>query len=133
MNTTGPQSIPTTDLPEVITRYLAAHRVRDTATAVSAFTADAVVTDEGATRHGAAAIGEWLESVASEYTYTTELTGAERADAGHYVAVQHLEGTSPAAPSTCATASPCATDSSRDWPSRSDRRAGRTVPGLLLT
>ncbi|MFI8185172.1 nuclear transport factor 2 family protein [Actinacidiphila glaucinigra] len=95
MNTTGPQSIPTTGLPEVITRYLAAHRVRDTATAVSAFTADAVVTDEGATRHGAAAIGEWLETAAGEYTYTTELTGAERADAHHYVAVQHLEGDFP--------------------------------------
>ncbi|MDX2702308.1 nuclear transport factor 2 family protein [Streptomyces sp. PA03-6a] len=95
MNTTGPQSIPTTGLPEVITRYLAAHRVRDTATALSAFTGDAVVTDEGATRHGTAAIREWLETAATEYTYTTELTGAERADAHHYVAVQHLEGNFP--------------------------------------
>lgn len=95
MNTTGPQPIPTAELPEVITRYLAAHRVRDTATAVSAFTADAVVTDEGATRQGAAAIAQWLETAASEYTYTTELTGAERTDAHHYVAVQHLEGDFP--------------------------------------
>ncbi|MEU4094236.1 nuclear transport factor 2 family protein [Streptomyces sp. NPDC026673] len=95
MSATGLRPIPTADLPEVVTRYLAAHRVRDTATAITAFTGDAVVTDEGATRRGTAAIEEWLATAASEYTYTTELTGAERADARHYVAVQHLEGDFP--------------------------------------
>jgi hypothetical protein len=95
MSTTGPQPVPTADLPEVIARYLAAHRVRDTATALTAFTGDAVVTDEGVTRHGVAAIEDWLNKAASEYTYTTELTGAERSDARHYVATQHLEGDFP--------------------------------------
>ncbi|MEU3984279.1 nuclear transport factor 2 family protein [Streptomyces sp. NPDC026672] len=82
-------------LPEVITRYLEAHRVRDTATALGAFRPDAVVTDDGRTHEGAAAIERWLDKEASEYTYTVELTGAERTDDTHYVAVQHLEGDFP--------------------------------------
>lgn len=95
MNTTGPQPIPATGLPEVISRYLDAHRVRDAATALTAFTDDAVVTDDGKTLRGTAAIADWLENSSSEYTYTTELIGAERVDADHYVAVQHLEGDFP--------------------------------------
>ncbi|MDX3237462.1 nuclear transport factor 2 family protein [Streptomyces sp. ME03-5709C] len=95
MNTTRPRSVPTADLPEVISRYLAAHRVRDTATALAAFTHDAVVTDDGVTVRGTAAIGAWLQRSSSEYTYTTELIGAVRVDARHFVAVQHLEGDFP--------------------------------------
>ncbi|WP_285541153.1 hypothetical protein [Streptomyces lavendulae] len=34
-------------MPQTITRYLRAHRDRDTATAVTAFTGDATVTDDG--------------------------------------------------------------------------------------
>jgi hypothetical protein len=35
------------ELPATITTYLTAHEARDAATAITAFTADAVVTDEG--------------------------------------------------------------------------------------
>ncbi|MEU2832154.1 hypothetical protein ABZ667_26345 [Streptomyces lavendulae] len=51
-----PHTIAPSDLPQTITRYLRAHRDRDTATAVTAFTGDATVTDDGNTYQGATAI-----------------------------------------------------------------------------
>ncbi|MDP9842617.1 hypothetical protein [Streptosporangium lutulentum] len=83
------------ELPETITRYLDAHRVRDTATAIGAFTGDAVVTDDGDTHIGTAAVETWLTRAASEYTYTTRLTEAHRADDTHYTVVNHLKGDFP--------------------------------------
>ena len=79
-------------LPDVITRYLKAHRVHDKATAITAFTGDATVIDDGNTYRGTAAIESWLGKAAAEFTYTSELTGAQRVDATHYVATPHLEG-----------------------------------------
>ena len=43
-------------LPTVVTTYLTAHRTRDVATALAAFTTDAAVTDEGQTVHGRDAV-----------------------------------------------------------------------------
>ena len=82
-------------LPDPIPAYLAAHRARDADAAVSCFTADAVVVDEGHTHRGPDRIRDWSRRAASEYTYTTELTGAERLDDDHYVATHHLEGDFP--------------------------------------
>ncbi|MFE8018232.1 nuclear transport factor 2 family protein [Streptomyces antibioticus] len=82
-------------LPETITRYLAAHQAHDTATALTAFTSDATVTDDGNTYKGATAIEQWLNHVATAYTYTTELTGAQQTDPTHYTATHHLEGNFP--------------------------------------
>lgn len=82
-------------LPAVVTKYLTAHRTRDVATALSAFTADAAVTDEGHTFRGREAIGTWLGSAGGEYTFTTEFTGATTADAAHVDVVQRLEGNFP--------------------------------------
>ncbi|MFD7876906.1 nuclear transport factor 2 family protein [Streptomyces sp. NPDC059766] len=95
MPTDQPQHIAPDALPEVITRYLGAHRVRDTATALGAFHPDATVTDDGKTHQGAPAIETWLTRSASEYTYTTELTEAWKTDPDHYVATHHLEGNFP--------------------------------------
>ncbi|UUN30602.1 nuclear transport factor 2 family protein [Streptomyces sp. FIT100] len=95
MNDTRLRTIPTDALPEVVTRYLAAHRDRDTATAVKAFTGDATVTDEDRTHSGSAEIEAWLDSAAREYTFTTTLTGAQQGDTDHYVAAQRLEGDFP--------------------------------------
>ena len=81
-----------TDLPDVIRGYLTAE---DPDTAVHAFTDDAVVVDEGATHRGAEAVLAWLHRGASEYTYTAELTGVERIDTDHWLAVQHLVGDFP--------------------------------------
>ncbi|MFF8729358.1 nuclear transport factor 2 family protein [Streptomyces sp. NPDC015171] len=95
MHIDQPQDIAPDALPEVITRYLDAHRAHDTATALGAFHPDATVTDEGRTHRGAPAIAAWLTRSAGEYTYTTELTGARKADPDHYVATHHLEGDFP--------------------------------------
>lgn len=82
-------------LPGVVTEYLTAHRERDAGTAITAFTHDATVTDDGETYTGAAAIESWLNRSASEYTYTTVLTGVHSIDASHYTAVHRLEGDFP--------------------------------------
>ncbi|MEV7323443.1 nuclear transport factor 2 family protein [Streptomyces sp. NPDC093970] len=95
MPTGQPQHIAPDALPEVVTRYLDAHRVRDTPGALAAFHPDATVTDDGRTYRGAAAIESWLTRAAGEYTYTSELTAALKADQDHYVATHHLEGDFP--------------------------------------
>ncbi|MET8580157.1 nuclear transport factor 2 family protein [Streptomyces collinus] len=83
------------DLPAVITRYLAAHRVHDTATAVTTFTDDATVTDDGNTYQGGTAIERWLDRSATEFTYTVQLTNVHQTDTAHYIATHHLEGDFP--------------------------------------
>ncbi|MFD4865457.1 nuclear transport factor 2 family protein [Streptomyces sp. NPDC058412] len=90
-----PHTIAPSDLPTTITRYLRAHRDHDTATAVTAFTGDATVTDDGKTYQGAPAIERWLDHAATEFTYTIELTDAQQIDPAHYVATHHLEGNFP--------------------------------------
>lgn len=82
-------------LPEVVIRYLKAHAAHDTAVAVSAFTGDATVIDDGNTYEGTAAIADWLGRSATEFTYATRLIGARRSDATHCVATQRLEGDFP--------------------------------------
>ena len=90
-----PQGIAPDALPQVITHYLDAHRAHDTASAVTAFTRDATVIDDGNTYEGTAAIERWLSRAATEFTYTINLTGAQRTDATHYIATHHLEGNFP--------------------------------------
>jgi ketosteroid isomerase-like protein len=82
-------------LPTVVTTYLSAHRTRDVTTAISCFTADAAVTDEGETVHGRDAIEGWLRDAGSEYTFTTEFTGATTTDTAHVDVVARLEGDFP--------------------------------------
>jgi len=82
------------ELPPTITTYLTAHEARDAATAITAFTDDAVVTDEGHTYRGRDDINDWLLHAASGFTFTTEFVGATR-DAEHIDVVQHLEGDFP--------------------------------------
>ncbi|MDT3439568.1 MULTISPECIES: DUF4440 domain-containing protein [unclassified Pseudofrankia] len=95
MSDNEPQPIAPDALPEVIVRYLAAHRTHNTPAAISAFTTDATVIDDGTTYHGTAAIETWLTRSASEFTYTIELTAAQKTDQIHYIAKNHLEGNFP--------------------------------------
>ncbi|MCX4647529.1 MULTISPECIES: nuclear transport factor 2 family protein [unclassified Streptomyces] len=95
MHDNRPHALTADSLPETITRYLKAHRAHDIATAITAFTSDATVTDDGTTYEGTAAIEQWLSRSASEFTYTIELTGAQQTDATHYSATHHLEGDFP--------------------------------------
>ena len=83
------------ELPETIKTYLTTRTARQGATVLAAFTADAVVTDEGHDHHGHQEINSWLTGSAAEYTYTTEFTSATTADAGTVDVVQHLEGNFP--------------------------------------
>lgn len=83
------------ELPDVVNRYLEAHLVRDTPTALSAFHENATVTDDGATHTGIAAIEKWLSTAASEFTFTTQRLGAERLDDTHWVVTNRLEGDFP--------------------------------------
>jgi ketosteroid isomerase-like protein len=88
-------AIEITDLPDTVRAYLTAHTARDTETALAAYLPDAEVTDEGLTHRGTEEIRRWLERSSSEYTFTTELTGAERLDDQRYVVTSHLEGDFP--------------------------------------
>jgi hypothetical protein len=83
------------ELPTMLRTYLTAHQTRDADTALATFTADAAVTDEGYTHHGREEIRTWLGSAASEYTYTTEFTGATKIGQARFDVVQHLEGNFP--------------------------------------
>ncbi|MEU4040085.1 nuclear transport factor 2 family protein [Streptomyces collinus] len=89
------RTIPPDDLPKVITRYLTAHRAHDTATAVTTFTDDATVIDDGNTYQGSVAIEQWLDRSATEFTYTIHLTNAQETDTAHYITTHHLEGNFP--------------------------------------
>lgn len=95
MHDNQPRAIAPDALPEVITRYLTAHRAHDTATAVTAFADDATVIDNGSTYQGTAAIERWLGRSATEFTYTSHLTSTQQTDAAHYIATHHLEGNFP--------------------------------------
>jgi hypothetical protein len=85
----------TAPLPAIVSSYLTAHRDDDADTALTAFTDDATVIDEGHTYRGLGEIDNWLHRSASEYTYTIELTGTRRIDDDHWVATHHLEGNFP--------------------------------------
>jgi hypothetical protein len=93
--TSPAETIPVTQLPAMISRYLVAHQARDLDAAVGYYAEDASAVDEGRTYRGPRQIRDWLATAASEYTYTIELTGARRIDDEHYVAIHHLEGNFP--------------------------------------
>jgi len=83
-------------LPDTVKKFMTALDARQGARALTVFTANAVVTDEGHDHSGRAEIEAWLAASVSEseYTYTTEFTGATAT--GTTVDVeQHLEGDFP--------------------------------------
>ena len=92
---TTPTSIQPSRLPTTIRGFLAAHTARDTDTAVRAFGASAVVVDEGRTFRGTDEILGFLRDAGSEFTYTTELVGAQCVDETRWVATNRLEGDFP--------------------------------------
>lgn len=84
-----------TDLPDVIAAYQQAHDRHDTETALATFSPDATVVDDDATYTGTERIRWWLTNVASEYTYTRTLTGADDLGDGVHVVRNHLTGNFP--------------------------------------
>ena len=84
-----------TAMPAVIKRYFDLDADRDVDSIVALFTEDAVVVDEGETRHGTTEIRAWQTGAASAYTYTTEVIGAEALTADRYVVTGRLTGNFP--------------------------------------
>ena len=82
-------------LPEMILRYHDAHDRHDTDVALSAFTPDARVVDEGRQHRGSQEIRHWLATAATEYTYTRTFVRAEAAATGTWIVTNHLEGNFP--------------------------------------
>ena len=92
---TTPTSIQPSQLPATIRGYLAAHAARDTDAALRAFSPAAVVVDQGQTFRGTDEILGFLRDAGAEFTYTTELIGAQRIDDARWVATNRLEGDFP--------------------------------------
>ncbi|MEE6295880.1 nuclear transport factor 2 family protein [Georgenia wangjunii] len=82
-------------LPAVVVRYLRAHPTHDTDAAATTFADGARVVDEDVTYRGAEAIRGWLADAASEYTYTTTLTGQTEDEPGRWTVLARLEGDFP--------------------------------------
>lgn len=82
-------------LPETITNYLKAHQAGDLDAAISSYTPDATVADEGRTYQGPDEIRAWLTRSSNEYTYTIEMIGASEIDEDHYEVTHRLEGNFP--------------------------------------
>ena len=84
-----------TTIPHVITRYYVAGAAGDLDTLIGCFAADAHVLDEGHDYHGVAEIRSWREGLASQFTYTTEITKADQTGEREYLVATHLEGDFP--------------------------------------
>jgi ketosteroid isomerase-like protein len=82
-------------LPVAVRFYLTAHAARDTNAALRTFAPDAVVVDQGQTFRGVYEIGVFLGAAGADFTYTTELLGAQHVDDTHWVATNRLEGDFP--------------------------------------
>jgi hypothetical protein len=85
----------TIELPEVIRRYQDAHDRHDTGAALATFAPDGRVVDDGHGHVGTYEIRHWLDTTASEFTYTRTLVDFEPLDAGAWLVVNHLEGDFP--------------------------------------
>lgn len=84
-----------TAVPDVITRYYAAAERGDTDAVMACFSTDAHVLDEDRHYWGAEEVRRWRESVATRFTYTSEITGTEVTAAGEHLVSTHLEGDFP--------------------------------------
>ena len=82
-------------LPATIRDFLSAHAVRDVDAALRCFAPEAVVEDQGETFRGTHAIQTFLREAGAQFTYTTELIGAQRVDDTHWVTTNRLEGDFP--------------------------------------
>jgi hypothetical protein len=84
-----------TPLPDTISRYYEAAAANDVDAVVECFTATAHVHDEDRDHHGRTGIRAWRESVATRFTYTTEITDVEQLGTSVYLVHTHLEGDFP--------------------------------------
>ncbi len=92
---TTPTPLPPSHLPATIRAYLAAHAAGEANAAIRAFAPTAEVVDDGRTYRGAGEVLDFLRHAGAEFTYTTEVLGAERVDDENWIAVIRLEGDFP--------------------------------------
>ena len=83
-------------LPGPIAAYFTADSINGDAVA-RCFTDDAIVTDEGQTHRGTAAIKEWKDKASLKFTYTTE-PFASNIESGLTVVTSHVVGNFPGSP-----------------------------------
>jgi hypothetical protein len=83
-------------LPRAVVDYLDARDEDRHDDAVAVFAADAAVLDEGRTHRGVEAIGDWIRSSSTEYTFTSTRLGQHVSDDGTRAVVRtRLEGNFP--------------------------------------
>jgi len=87
----------TIELPAAVAAYFAADRGRNAEIVSRCFADDAVVTDEGNTHAGRAAIRRWMTDSAARYTYVAEPFSIE-ANGDRTVVTAHLSGDFPGSP-----------------------------------
>ena len=80
---------------DVIRRYFELDAHRDIESIVALFSDDAIVVDEGQTRHGTEEIRAWQVGPASKYTYTTEVIDTVALAADRCVVTGRLAGNFP--------------------------------------
>lgn len=83
-------------LPEPIAAYFAADQ-RDADAVARCFTNHGVVTDEGRTHAGRAAITAWKTAASAKYSYTTRPLRVEQKDGSHIV-TSRVSGNFPGSP-----------------------------------
>jgi hypothetical protein len=83
------------NVPEIAKRYFELDAEGDVDGIVALFGEDAIVIDEGEARDGLDAIRGWRTGAASEYEYTTTVTGSEALGEGRYRVTARLEGNFP--------------------------------------
>jgi SnoaL-like domain len=86
----------TLDLPKPIAAYFTADK-DDSVAVAQCFTENAVVTDEGHTHRGRAAIMHWKAEASAKYQYTSEPFSCEQKD-GKFVVTSKLTGNFPGSP-----------------------------------
>ena len=86
-------------LPPPIDRYFTGKNAGDLAAALAAFSASAVVQDEGSTHEGQSAILAWMEETHRKYRDRTEVEAVDRAGEGVLVTAR-VSGTFPGSPVT---------------------------------
>ena len=95
MSSRSTSTIQPDQFPATIRSFLTAHATRDTDVALPLFVSDAVVVDQDKTFRGTDEILGFLRKAGAEFSYTTELIGAQRIDDEHWVATNRLEGNFP--------------------------------------
>jgi hypothetical protein len=84
------------NLPKPIAAYFTADK-GDSEAIAQCFTESAVVTDEGHTYHGRAAIKQWKAEASTKYQYTSEPLACEHEE-GKVVVTSRLTGNFPGSP-----------------------------------